>query len=259
MAISADGRFVAYEFIPDEDREQRIYIWDRKRGGRRWINRETGGHPPFTGEVAGISADGDKVTFVTGSYTGETPQVWVMDQTTGVVTQVSVSSNEEAANGYSAGGDMSPDGRYVLFESFADNLMGVGGDKNFIQDVFLRDLETGTTAIVSLREDGMQSLQGWHWAGGVSDDGCKAAFESDSSDVVANDTNSETDVFVRDVCAGTTARVSVGPDGTGGDAPSSRGMLSGDGSWAAFQSRASNLAPEDRDGKWDVFVRGPLG
>ena len=258
MAISATGRYVAYEVIPEEE-ETRIYFWDRKRGGRKWINLETGGHPPFTGEVVSISASGEWITFVTGDYTENRDQVWLMEMATGIVTQVSVSSSEEGANNTSHGGMMSADGRYVAFSSYGDNLSGLGGDKNFGPDAFLRDLETGTTTLVSVRdEDGMQSLQGDSGASGVSDDGCRVLFGSDAPDLVEGDTNVLSDLFVRDVCAATTTRVNIGSDGSESRAESVSAAFSGDGAWVAFQTRGVNMSPDDGDQKYDVFLRGPL-
>jgi Tol biopolymer transport system component len=261
MAISPTGRFVVYELIPEDGDATRYYFWDRQRGGRKWINLETGAHDAFTGEVVSISATGDRLTFVTPDYSPDNrDQVWMMEMATGIVTQVSVSSDEQPANNSSYGGEMSADGRYVAFTSYADNLMGLGGDRNLsASDGFLRDLETGTTSLVSVRdEDGMQSLEGRSGAGDVSDDGCRVLFGSDASDLVEGDTNGQSDIFVRDMCAETTTRVNVASDGSESHAGTVSSALSGDGAWVAFQSRAVNMSPDDTDRKYDVFLRGPL-
>ena len=82
------------------------------------------------------------------------------------------------------------------------------------------------------------------------------AFVSQASDLVANDTNGETDVFVRDLQAGTTALVSGNQAGTAtGNGRSEVPVISGDGRFVAFVSRASDLVADDNNDRRDVFVR----
>ena len=116
-------------------------------------------------------------------------------------------------------GDMTPDGRFVVFASSASNL--VAGDTNGVGDVFVRDRRTGVTERVSVGPKGVEgngdsNFLGIATAPAISDDGRYVAFKSDASNLVKGDRNHLTDVFVRDRAAATTERISG--DG-GGDNP----------------------------------------
>lgn len=87
----------------------------------------------------------------------------------------------------------------------------------------------------------------------VSADGRHVVFTSAASDLVPGDTNGQSDVFVRDLVAGTTLRVSVANDGTQADGPSFQGVISADGRYVAFSSDAANLVPGDTTGDRDIF------
>jgi len=82
----------------------------------------------------------------------------------------------------------------------------------------------------------------------ISGDGRLVAFESDASNLVPNDTNGVSDIFVFDRQTGGTRRASLAPGGKEANGPSHRPSLSADGKWVAFDSEASNLIPNDRNG-----------
>src|SRR4029079_1646625 len=86
-------------------------------------------------------------------------------------------------------------------------------------------------------------------------DGHLVAFWSSASNLVPNDTNGVNDVFVRDRLTNTTTRVSIDSSGVEGNGPSTDPAFSADGRYVAFQSAATNLVPNDTNGKIDVFVR----
>jgi Tol biopolymer transport system component len=171
----------------------------------------------------------------------------------GVRTLVSVDATGVLGNGASDSGALSADGRFVAFVSAATNLVSV--DTNQFRDVFVKDLETGTTERVSVSTAG---AEGNGPAGGrpaISADGRYVAFVSAASNLVQNDQNNESDVFVRDRSAMTTARVSVSGAGAEANAASFQPALSADGAVVAFVSKASNLVAGDTNGQVDVFVR----
>lgn len=89
----------------------------------------------------------------------------------------------------------------------------------------------------------------------MSPDGRVIAFESYASNLVAGDTNSTGDIFVRDLVAGTTERVSFASSGAQSNGWSGEPAISGDGRFVAFTSEASNLVAGDTAGSWDIFVR----
>jgi Tol biopolymer transport system component len=88
----------------------------------------------------------------------------------------------------------------------------------------------------------------------ISPDGRFVAFESDASDLVPQDTNAASDVFVRDRLTGTTERVSFDSLGQEGNLGSFGGTISPDGRYVAFVSLADNLVPGDTNGTSDFFV-----
>jgi Tol biopolymer transport system component len=182
--------------------------------------------------------------------------VFLNNRVTGAAERVSVGTGGVQANGRSASGSMSGntvDGnpRYVAFSSVATNL--VAGDTNGKADVFVRDRVAGTTTRVSFATGGTQG-NGDSVDPQISDDGRYVVFSSLADNLVPGDTNHVVDVFVRDVVAGTTERVSVGHEGEA-IGSSSAPAISADARFIAFQSNADNLVPGDENNYNDVFVR----
>jgi Tol biopolymer transport system component len=173
------------------------------------------------------------------------------DSKRNVIQRVSVTSRGRQGNGSSFGPALSGDGRFVAFRSRASNL--VPGDRNRVQDVFVRDRRTGTTTRVSVAVDGSEA-NGDSGGPAISADGRIVAFWSNASNLVPGDTYGRTDVFVRDLVAGTTTRVSVSSADRQANAPSRQPALSGDGAIVAFRSDASNLIAHDTNGTGDIFV-----
>ena len=173
-----------------------------------------------------------------------------------VIERVSVSSDGVQADGESrlGGGkwQVSDDGRFVVFESEASNL--VDDDTNGFKDVFVRDLELRSTTRVSVNPGGGDANAS-SGRPAISGDGRYVAFESTATDLVAGGTNGTGDVFVRDLLTGQTTRVTLSFDGGEPDGPSGRSSVSGDGRYVTFVSAASNLVAGDGNGFADIFVR----
>jgi Tol biopolymer transport system component len=110
---------------------------------------------------------------------------------------------------------------------------------------------------VSLAHDGSEA-NGYSDSGYPSLDGNLVAFGSSASNLVAGDTNSDSDIFVRDVTAGTTERVSVDSSGAEADDDSYQPKMTPDGRYVVFMSEATNLVPGDTNGARDIFVRDRL-
>ena len=146
---------------------------------------------------------------------------------------------------------VSADRRYVAFSSLAKNL--VPGDTNQRSDVFVHDRETGTVTRVSVASDGTQGNKR-SWRPALSAQGRYVVFESDATTLVPGDTNGTTDVFLHDRQTHTTTRVSVTVDGSQGDGPSTRPVVSPDGRLVAFASSATNLVVNDTNSQSDIFV-----
>jgi len=160
-----------------------------------------------------------------------------------------------------AGGDdnsaaptLSPDGRFVVFTSAANDLVP-GGNSIYSLNVFVRDRASNTTTLVSGNWNNNGGGNGNSLLGQVSTNGQFVVFQSDASDLVSNDTNRVTDIFLRDLAAQTTSLVSVSINGGPANGVSSDPVMTPDGRFVAFISSASNLIPGDTNGIPDVFVR----
>lgn len=148
--------------------------------------------------------------------------------------------------------DVSASGRHVLFTSFADNL--VPGDNNGLLDVFVRDMANGRTDLVSVGVGGVAGND-VSWTGSISANGRYVAFQSSATNLVPGwDGNGYWDVFVRDLWAERTQRVSVSSSGEEGDQGGGGPDISADGRHVVFGSNSANLAPGDTNDAPDVFV-----
>ena len=151
----------------------------------------------------------DASNLVTGDTNGE-GDVFVHDRQTGQTTRVSVASDGTEANASSSGPDLSDDGRYVAFSSSATNL--VSGDTNGNADVFVHDLQTGTTTRVSVNSFGVQANMGGGSAD-ISGDGRYVVFRSQSYNLIAEDELYDGQVYLHDRQTGQTtlaSRYSIG-------------------------------------------------
>src|SRR3990172_12312530 len=149
--------------------------------------------------VDSISADGRYLVFSSKAdnlVPGDTNYDWdifVHDQVTGQTSRVSLASDGRQGNGGSQGGVLSADGNVLAFDSWATNF--VGPDENRRTDVFVRDLQTGHTTLVSRATDGTPgNLESGEPA--ISSDGRYVAFSSKSTNLVGGDSNGATDVFI---------------------------------------------------------------
>ena len=264
-AISADARYVAFyskasNLVPgDTNQEGDVFVHDRRTGKTTRVSVASDGTPgAVQSDNPSISGDGRYVAFQ--SYAGnlvpgdtnERADIFVHDRETGKTVRVSVASDGTQGNEGSLSPSISRDGRYVVFQSYASNL--VAGDTNRHCDIFLHDLNTGKTLRISVAGDGTQG-DGESRQGFISADGRYVAFQSRSTNLVAGDTNGMKDVFLRDLKTGEITLVSVTSDGAQGNGDSSQAALSGDGRCVVFRSAASNLAAGDANGKSDIFVR----
>jgi Tol biopolymer transport system component len=157
-------------------------------------------------------------------------------------------------NGNSVSPLVTPDGRFVLFSSSANNL--VTNDNSYMGlDVFLRDQVAQTTELVSRNYAGNGGANDHSVGLAVSPTGRYVLFQSDATDLLPGDTNNTSDVFLRDRQLGTTLLISVAADGGWGNGASTEAVMSSDGQWIAFVSTATNLVSGDTNGVADLFLR----
>jgi Tol biopolymer transport system component len=222
------------------------------------VSRTTAGDPADGPSGPGVvaSADGRYVVFestadnLSDADNDAFVNIFLRDREAGTTELVS-----RATGAVGAGADadstspaISPEGRYVAFESRATNL----GDPDGDLDVFLRDLETDTTTVVSAGADGNSGDPSL--SGGAD----FVAFESDANSLSDQDNDAVINVFRYDRTAGTTSLVSRPAVGTAAaDGNSSDPSISSNGQRVAFSSDADNLFNDDRDVFTNVYVAEP--
>jgi Tol biopolymer transport system component len=267
--VSSDGRWVTFVSTAtnlvsgDTNGRDDVFLRDRQAGVTTRVSVNSGGTQSNNhSTLHAIAANGGFVVFssfganLAPSDTNSSEDVFVRDLQAATTTRVSVDSSGLQADSDSTNPAVSADGRYVVFVSDATNL--VAGDTNGVRDVFLHDRMTSATTRVSLDGSGTQanaeSCPGIH-VPSISGDGRFVAFDSDATNLVAGDTNGVGDVFLRDLVAGSTARVSIGPAGTQANGISFYTCVSFDGRFVGFSSFATNLVIGDNNARCDVFVR----
>jgi Tol biopolymer transport system component len=204
-----------------------------------------------------LSADGRYTFFMSANALagGPTPIAYIgylHDRATGETTLAVTPPGGGQPNGHMQGPYMTPDGRYLAFESWATNLVAGDTDTGHIS-CFIADRQLGTIAHIDLTPSGAVGDSDCTITG-ISDDGTKVLFQSDATDLVPNDTNASLDVFVRDVAAGTTTRISLDFTGAELPFPSGAGPLSADGRYAVFETFGDGVVPTDNNGRSDAFV-----
>ena len=216
-----------------------------------------GGQANGNSDEPAISSDGFIVAFVSeatnlvGGDTNGVEDVFVHDRAIGLTERVSIASGGAEGDDEVFTLSLSSDGNFVAFGSFATNM--VAGDTNGVIDVFVHDRNTDTTERVSIASDSTQA-DDESFSPAISSDGQFVAFQSDATNLVANDTNNNTDIFVHDRMADTTERISVDSGGAQGNGDSFFPAISDDGRFVAFSSEASNLVAGDTNNKVDIFV-----
>jgi Tol biopolymer transport system component len=261
-SISADGRYVAFQTEATDFLHGSyggIFVRDLRRRTTTpaaSLRLHPGGQLNG-GFTPSISAHGRWVAFLTTGHLphGNALEVAVRDMKG---KRAIFASRASGRHGPLAAGDcklpaISADGRYVAFVSKAKNLSRI--DKDEIEDVFVRDLKTNRTTLVS-RAKGKRGAvaNGDSSNPSISADGRYVAFESYASNLGPADNSTQPDIFVRDMRSGRVFLASRG-DGNGpaANAPSANPAISADGHFVAFDSRGSNLSPADTLHATSVF------
>ncbi len=280
-SISADGRFIA--FTSDTDK---VWLRDTCLGAVSCtpatirVDAAPDGTPgDKSAESPAISANGRYVAFKSESTNLDGPSnrrhghlydsCFGASGCTPSIIRLDIADDGTEANGEITNGSLSTsaDGRYVSFTSGSTNLVPAA---TTIFQVYVRDTCVGavgctpSTTLVSQTAAGTGS-DGFSFASCLSPTARFIVFQSDSSDLAAGDTNGRRDVFLRDLCIGTsgctpvTRRVSVGFDGSPGDnhtpvVQEYSPRISADGAVTTWASRATNIIANDTNGADDIFV-----
>lgn len=204
-----------------------------------------------------ISANGRYVVFastatnlVTGDANGKS-DIFLRDMQTSTTTAISVTAQSAVGNGDSMWPKISHNGRYVTFTSNASNL--VAGDVNGMPDVFVRDVESGTTTIASKTASGMHA-DGSSEVSDISADGRFVVFHSTATDLVSPSPADSPQVYIKDLQTGAVKLLSKNTLGAAGNAASLNASINCSGNVVSFESAADNLVGGDNSHSWDVFV-----
>jgi Tol biopolymer transport system component len=274
-SVSDDGHLIAFVSSADNlvtgdgNGREDVFLYDRHTGRMRRVSAASDG-TEANGRSWGtdMSADGRYISFVSEARnlvdggSDYMSDVFVYDRVTKETTQVSVSSEGVDGNGRCCmegttrrwAARISDEGRYVVFDSQANNL--VEGDTNERADTFVHDRQTGVTRRVSVASDGTQADKDCRRSD-ISGNGRFVVFDTLATTLVAEQSSPYIyDVFIHDMILGTTEKVSRCPCGTDGDGESGRAMVNRNGTAVAFDSYAKNLLLNfgDTNGDGDVFV-----
>ncbi|TLM80706.1 MAG: hypothetical protein FDZ75_08165, partial [Actinobacteria bacterium] len=267
-APSRDGRFVAFQSLATNlasggSLSSNVYVRDSRGASIRRVSKGIAGAAAdgFSGAPS-MDASGRFIAYATAASNvverdgNDSYDVVMWDGFTNTQRCVSVTPAGFPASGDSFAPAVSSSGRFVAFVSRATDI--AGGDSGGIADIFLRDMDSGTTIRLSRSSDGGDA-NGDSGAPSISADGRRVAFSSSASNLVPGDTNGQPDVFLYDASTSTLSRVNVT---AGGGVPRVGAIgpcISGDGRRVAFESISDQLVKGDRNGVRDIFVRDIAG
>ncbi len=255
-AVSADGRFVAYfssatNIIPGVGgghNQSDVYLYDRQTGTTRLVSESSAGvaGDGYSYEPA-ISANGRYVAFSSQAHNlvpddrNRSEAVYWHDMKTGKTHRVDVNSKGKQANGDSASPSISNDGDVLTFSSSATNLTPAKPKAS--RNEYVHDMKTGRTVQVNVSPTGKPGNGECHKPS-VSANGRLIAFASRGTNLVKG-RSTGWQIFVRDLMTKKTVVASLSSSGRVGDGLSSHPVISGDGRYVAFESKATNLVKGD--------------
>jgi Tol biopolymer transport system component len=255
-AVSSDGRYVVFDSAAtnlvsgDTNGKRDVFLRDRTAGTTTRLSVRLGGvQTDEDSQKATITPDGRFIAFLSadGLMGVDDPpnfaDAYVYDRSTGLVAAGSCvgtacPSGSELADGV----DLSDDGHYLAYDAV------LGG-------IWRRDLTSAPQAVIDVSVPMSGNRNGSCDNPSISPDGNVVAFDSYANNLVTGDTNTWADVFVRNVSAGTTTRISVtagGAQATGGN--SINPWMGTSPRYIAFSSLATNLVADDTNAE-DVFLR----
>jgi hypothetical protein len=264
-AISRDSRYIVYHsfaanLVPnDTNNTQDVFLYDRQTRTTKRVSLGPGGvQGNNRSSFADLSSNGRYIVYhseATNLVPNDANNAWDVffyDHIAGAIEHISVSSAGAQANATSIFPDISGGGRFVVFYSQATNL--VPNDTNGVDDIFLHDRLTDTTERISVSSSGLQS-NGPSIFPDISADGRFIVYESDADNLVPNDTNNATDIFLNDRINQTTERISLNSNEQQINGNSSYAIIAADNRHVTYVSYASDADPDDPNTIGDIYVR----
>ena len=262
ISLNADGRFVAFSsgasnLAPEQDLIQDIFVRDRASGTTELVSKNSSSEPSDGVSIdPEISANGRYVVFTSDATNlvpgdtnqcfnslldetyvpGDCPDIFIHDRESGHTERVSVGSAGEQANNQSYAPAISADGRYVTFGSKATNL--IPNDPNF-SGLFIRDRHAGITMRVPIAIAAKGDYS-------ITPDARYIAYTGLSNGKYA--------INVYDRQTGVNEQISAPLPRRSLDGDSTNPVMSADGRYVAYTSRATTLVAGDTNLRRDVFV-----
>ncbi len=270
--ISANGRYVVFasyatNLVPGvTNGEGQFYRKDLQTGAIICVSTTDTGIPGNVGTERGneplptLSADGRYACFSTeasnlvSNDTNGSEDSFVKDCDTGAIWRVSTKTGGGQVNYGGYDPRISGDGWYVMFQASSFDLDP--GHTGYFSRVYVKDRHTDVTTCISVSSSGvLGNADSDNGLMPFSGDSRYVAFSSNASNLVANDTNGLSDVFVRDLISGTTIRASTSSGGAEANGQCILPSISSDGRYVSFSSDAANLVSGDVNGSMDVFAK----
>ncbi|WP_210588045.1 PD40 domain-containing protein [Streptomyces sp. GESEQ-35] len=250
--MSANARYIAFNAKADRMEEGArdlfgaVYVFDRRTGSTERVSNPN--RPDNPALFQDMSADGRYVLYTQLVPRSSYGVTWVHDRRTGTEERVNVKSDGSPAQRYALPATLSADGRTVAFENRDEDLVP-GGTPEGASDVYVRDLRTDVTRRVDAGPDG-ETLPGRPV---LSADGRYLGYEATPQ--LPDGTRGPTNIYLRDLRAGTTRLVST--SATGGPVTDASLWLTSVSEGAkriGFSGRSSQLVPGDTNGTGDGFL-----
>lgn len=263
-SISADGTRIVFnsnasDLLPDTAGDFfNVYLHDTTTNTTTLITRDRSGEgsaneSSYPLSTSGISGDGTRIVFASKASnlvegdSNRTQDVFMYDTTTATTTKINGGEPDGRPSGEPA---ISTDGTKIAFSSSSRNV--IPGSITSVRSIFLYDVATGTTVLVSANAAGEPGIVGSERPA-ISADGTRISFASFASNLVPDDTG-RVDIFVYDTTTGAPTRINMTANGGEANRDSLESALSADGTRIVYTSKATNLVAPDTNGWQDVFL-----
>lgn len=272
IQFSADGRWLGFESDAsnlttwDNNGQDDVFLFDMSSGQLVLPNTSKDGKPGNGGSSLSLfSANAHRLIFTSNSsnLTSENlidsspdnpSQIYVKDLLTGQMTLVATTPDGLPGNGRSEKPVLSNDGRWLVFQSTADNLKISGAGTG--NEIYLKNLDSGQIGWVASASDLTGELSDVVGSPVFSPNSEWLAFTSYAPNLVANDDNTQSDVFIKRLSDNEIVLVSQNAQGKSGSGPSNQPLFSPDNKWLAFESAASDLIVGEHSNDWNnLFLR----
>lgn len=207
-------------------------------------------YPAISGDGRFISFQSDANNLVPNDGNGWA-DIFLHDRQNRTTTRISVTPQGAEGASFSDISAISWDGQRIVFASYAQLL-----PEGTYNSCYLFDRPSGTLSLVNRSSSGVPGSS----CRDPSIDGAGNRIAFSTGDILEpTDGNGRADIYVRDLAAGTTTRITRGLGGTGADGASYSARISGDGNRVVYASEAGNLVAGDGNGVRDIFMSASNG